>query len=327
MASIRDISKKTGLGISTISRYINKSGYVSSESADLIQKVIDELDYIPNRNAKAIFKRKSGSIGLIVPSLVNPFFAELATLIGNMIQDDGYGCVLCFTEDNLEKEEAAIDLLNGYRVDGVISARGRDLEKLKKLSVPVVSFETKGTSDIITVSADNYNGGRIALEHLAEGGCTKLLHISGPRRFEATEDRRKGFQDAARENGIPVEVLQLKSDYLLDEDFDQELGQLDFDQFDGIFVFNDINTIYVINHLRKKGYSIPEDIQVIGFDNSYLSEMNLPSLTTIEQSPRAIAGTMYGCLRDRMNGVTSSHEDRLVPVKLIKRDSTRTVKS
>ncbi|MFB0918408.1 MAG: LacI family DNA-binding transcriptional regulator [Clostridiaceae bacterium] len=322
MASIRDISKKTGLGISTISRYINKSGYVSKEASEQIQSVIDELDYIPNRNAQAIFKKRSGSIGLVIPSLVNPFFAEMATMIGNMIQNDGFGCVLCFTEDDVVKEEDALDLLNGYRVDGVIIARGRNLNKIKKLNVPVVSFETLVSDNIITVSADNYNGGSIAFDHLYNNGCRKILHIKGPKKFIATEERCRGFLDASQNKDVAVDVLELKSDYLLGEDFDEELDQLDFKEFDGVFVFNDINCIHVINYLMRKGFSIPDDIQVIGFDNSYLSNMNLPRLTTIEQSPEKISQTTYNCLKDLIEGKCESTENILVPVKLIKRETT-----
>lgn len=323
MASIRDIAKKTGLSISTISRYINSSGYVSKESAELIQKVIEDLDYIPNRNAQAIFNKKSGSIGLVIPSLVNPFFSEMATIIGNMIQDDGYGCVLCFTEDIPEKEEDALDLLKGYRVDGVIVARGRTVDKIRKLSIPVVSFETVISEDIITVSADNYQGGRIAFEHLYEQGCRRMLHIKGPKRFIATEDRCKGFLEAASERRVEVDVLELKTDYLLEDDFDNELDQVDFNKYDGVFVFNDINCIHVINYLRRKGFEIPKDLQLIGFDNSYLSGMHLPSLTTIEQSPKEIAEVTYSCLKELMDGSCRSTKDRIVPVKLIKRETTK----
>lgn len=322
MASIRDISKKTGLSISTISRYLNSSGYVSKESAEQIRQVVAELDYIPNRNAQAIFNKRSGSIGLVIPSLVNPFFAEMATIIGNMIQDDGFGCVLCFTEDNLEKEEAALDLLNGYRVDGIIVARGRNVEKIQKLSIPVVSFETLISDEIITVSADNYQGGRIAFEHLYQAGCKKILHIKGPNRFVATEDRCRGFLDAAQDQNVQVEIFPLSTDYLLGEDFDAELSNINFSEVDGLFVFNDINCIYVINYLKKQGFSIPGDIQVIGFDNSYLSSINLPRLTTIEQSPKEIAITTYTSLKDLMDGTGRSTENRLVPVKLIKGETT-----
>lgn len=322
MASIRDIAKRTGLSISTISRYINTSGYVSKESSELIQQVIDELDYTPNRNAQAIFNKKSGSIGLVIPSLVNPFFAEMATIIGNMIQDDGLGCVLCFTEDNPDKEEDALDLLKGYRVDGIIIARGRNNEKIRKLSVPVVSFESKISDDIITVSADNYAGGRLAFDHLYDKGSRKILHIKGPNRFIATEERCRGFLDAALAKDLDVDVLQLNTDYLLEEDFDKELGQLDYSRYDGIFVFNDINCIYVISYLMRKGFSVPGDIRVIGFDNSYLSGMNLPRLTTIEQSPKEIAKTAYLCLTELIDGKSDSTKDRLVPVRLIERETT-----
>lgn len=326
MASIRDIAKKTGLSISTISRFINSSGYVSEESAQLIRDVIAELDYIPNRNAQAIFKRRSGSIGLVIPSLVNPFFAEMATIIGNRIQDDGYGCVLCFTEDDPDKEASALDLLKGYRVDGVIIARGCNVEEIRKLRIPVVSFETPIGEDIIMVSADNHQGGRIAFEHLHEVGCQRILHIKGPKRFAATEHRCQGFEEAAREHGVEVDILPLNTDYLLEENFDAELDQLDYRNYDGIFVFNDINCIYVINYLMRKGFSIPGDIQVIGFDNSYLSGVYLPRLTTIEQSPKRIAGTTYDCLIDLMNGQIVSGGDRLVPVRLIQRETTRSGK-
>lgn len=323
MASFRDIAKKTGLSISTISRYINSSGYVSKESSERIRKVIEELDYVPNRNAQAIFNKKSGSIGLVIPSFVNPFFSQLATIIGNMIQDDGFGCVLCFTEDNPEKEKNALDLLNGYRVDGIIIARSCNVEKARKLSIPVVSFETKISDEVITVSADNYQGGLLAFEHLFENGCRKLLYIRGPKEFIAIEDRGRGFMDGAESKGMEADILQLDTDYLLDGDFDHELGQIDFAKYDGIFVFNDINCLYVINYLMRRGISIPKDIQVIGFDNAYFSKMNIPRLTTIEQSANDTARVIYDCLKGLMENNAQPIKDRILPVRLIKGETTK----
>lgn len=322
MTSIRDIALKSGLSIATVSRYINASGYVSSEAASRIESVIKAEGYIPNQHAKALFNKASRTIGLVFPSLVNPFFAQMSTILGNAVQAAGFSTILCFTEDRAGQEREALDLLKGYRVEGMVICRAINKTLIDQLNFPVVSFETSISPRVVTVRSDNYRGGRMAFEHLYERGCRRLLHLKGPTAFQATQDRCRGFLDAARDRGLQVDVREAANDYALNQNVPNELANIQFDQYDGLFVFNDINCLTTVNHLQRQGFRIPADIKVVGFDNSYLTQFVEPHLTTIEQPVKDISMACFQHLIRLIGGGTVTENEVVVPVNLIKRDTT-----
>jgi len=321
-SSIRDISKATGLSIATISRYINDSGYVSSESAEVIKKAIKELDYVPNENARAVFKNSSNLIGIVVSSLSNPFFAEMTMHLEEKAQERGYGVILFTTNDDIDKEREAIRLLKGYRVKGIITTRTQLKSEMSKLKTPIVSFETEVNDKIITVAADNFKGGQLALKHLLERGCKKILHIRGPKSFEAAELRYLGFQDEAKRQNVNFDIVQFDSDFHVAYNLEENIGDKDITEYDGIFVFNDIAAVLILRYLLKRGVNIPKETKVIGFDNSYIGGLSYPSLTTIEQSVDGIASKCINLLLDLVEGKNIKEKRFYDPVKLIQREST-----
>lgn len=322
MASIRDIAKKTGLSISTISRYMNGSGYVSEKNGRIIQKAVEELNYVPNKHAQAVFDRFSQTIGLVFPSLVNPYLAQMSTILGNAIQSAGYTSILCFTEDDPVKELEAIQLLMGYRVDGMIIFRAINKEVIADLPFPVVSFETSVSEQTVFVSADNYRGGRMAFDHLYAKGCRNLLHVKGPEKFEATEARYHGFKDAADEKELSIDLLEIKHDYELNEDYQASLRKVDFSKYDGIFVFNDINCLLVVNYLQHNGFRVPEDIKVVGFDYAHMTRFMAPALTTIEQPVKQMADACFSALMTLIRGEELNDTKRIIPVRFIQGQTT-----
>lgn len=322
MSSIRDIAKVTGLSIGTISRHINRSGYVSEKSAEKIQKAIIELDYVPNEHARAVFKNETNLIGVIVSSLSNPFFAEMTTHLERKAQSKGYGVIICTTDDDPERERQAFKLLRGYRVSGIISMRTRLRNIIKKINIPIISFETEMNEDVITVASDNYEGGKLALDYLYDKGCKKILHIKGPFDFRATESRCEGFSDEAKKKNIDIDIIQLDADFSLGSKLDDMLTNQDILGYDGIFVFNDIAAVLVMGHLQEKGKRIPEDIKVIGFDNSFIGELVYPKLTTIKQPIDEIASKSINLLVDIIEGNEVEKKQIVLPVELLERDST-----
>lgn len=296
---------------------------VSEESSLKIRNAIEKLSYIPNRNVRSIFGKKSGSIGVIIPSLINPFFSEMATLIGNSIQQDGNGMILCFTEDSPHKEEQAVNMLMEYRVDGIIVARSVNKNLYNGLDIPIVSFETIINEEILTISSDNYFGGKLAFEYLMENNCMRFILFEGPVHFKATNDRSKGFIDAAKKHNIEPIIISLGEDYYLESEvlYNEILRKLDFGKGDGIFAFNDITAISLMDLIQKNGFKIPQDIKIVGFDNSFISRYSSPSLSTIEQSVKEISLKCYFSLINLMEGNKINKNSLTIPVKIIKRDS------
>lgn len=321
--SMRDISKITGVSISTISRYINSSGYVKSSTGEKIEAAINKTNYVPNRNVKSVFGYKSHNIGLIVPAFTNPFFSEFSTYIGNYIQEAGYGCILCFTSDDINAEVRNLDLLKGYRVDGVISARSLYPEVWSNLEIPTVSFESNHDEQEVNVCVDNYNGGEIAFNYLNKIGTKRFVHVRGPENFKATNERFNGFYDSAKAINKNIKIIKSEKDYSLEADFRDNLKGFKFNKGDGIFVFNDINAINIISYLIDLGFKVPEDISVIGFDNSYISDMLIPRLTTIEQPVKEIAAKCFSSLLELIENKNVVKSELVLPVRLVIRDSTR----
>lgn len=323
MKTMKDISKITGLSKGTISRYINKNGYVSEKSAKLIQKAIEELDYVPNQHARALYNKSTKVIGLIVPSLINPFFSQMATIIENKLITFDYNIILYNTNDNIEEEIKALNMLRGFRVDGIVIGRSQNKELIKNLDIPIVSFESDIGGTVANITADNYLGGEQAFNTLFERGCRKMLHIRGPKYFEATEARYKGFIDMSKRHNCNVDVVILNNDFEMGFDIGSALKNVNIRSYDGIFAFNDIGAAMIMSYLLKNGVSIPEDIQIVGFDNSYLSELLNPKLTTIEQPVEKIAEECIKVLLKRIDGEPLENTTIRISTKVILRDSTK----
>lgn len=322
MANIRDIAKNAGVGIATVSRYINNTGYVSEEVKGKIQKEIDKSGYVPNALARAIFTKNSKTIGLMIPNITNPFFNQLATIIEGYLNKDGYTIFLCHTEDNIEKEREYLEVLKSHRVDGIIASRSQLKEEYLNIKIPVISFENHIDPSILTISSDNYKGGMMAFDHLYERGCRNILHIKGPKTFEATELRYKGFLDISREKDIKVDVVEFETDFNT-EMLEENLSQIeDIKKYDGIFVFNDIAAATVMKYLKKQEINIPKDIQIIGYDNSFIGELLHPSLTTIDQNIRELGDLAVKSLMSLINEEDIEIKNHIVDIKLVKRETT-----
>lgn len=321
MTNIRDIAKKAGVGIATVSRYINKTGYVSDENRKKIQKIIDESGYTPNALARAIFTKNSKTIGLMIPNIANPFFNQMAVVLEEYFNDQGYNLFLCNTDDSREKEINYLEVLKSHRVAGIIASRSQCNEEYVDLDIPVVSFENHILPGIPVVSSDNYNGGRLAFKHLYERGCRKILHIKGPEKFEATGQRCLGFIDAARDNNLNVDIFEFKHDFQINK-LEEGLSNIKIENYDGIFVFNDIAAASVMKNLYEKKIKIPDEVQIIGFDNSFIGELVFPTLTTINQPVRELGKLTAELLHKLIQGKEVEIKDYLIKTNLVQRDTT-----
>jgi LacI family transcriptional regulator len=323
MANMREIAEEAGVGISTVSRYINNTGYVSEVSRAKIERVIKKSNYKPNELARAIFTRNSKIIGLLVPNISNPYFNEMALIIEEYASKHGFSIFLCNTNDDLEKERNYINVLQGHRVAGIITVRSQCKEEYTVYDIPVVSFESHISEEIVTVATDNYLGGRIAFKHLYECGCRELVHVSGPGFSDAISERSRGFVESAREKKITVDKIQFETDFQR-KMLEANIKTLeDIEKYDGIFVFNDIAAATVIRYFQQKEIQIPQEVQVVGFDNSYIGEFLYPSLTTIEQSVQKVGKTMVKALVKIIKGEDMDQKKILIKPKLIKRETTK----
>lgn len=317
MANIRDVAKKAGVGIATVSRYINDDGYVSQEVREKIRIAIDELNYKPNALARALFTKSSKMIGLIIPNIVNPVYPELATGIENRAREKGYNIVLCNTDYNKENEQNVIDMLQCHRVDGIIVANAKCLDEYINSMIPIVSIEKKISDDIIYLTSNNYQGGVLVAEFIIKHKLQRILHIKGPDNVMTAAERYKGFKSKLDENDIEFDAIE----GIYGEDI--SYFNNNFKNYDVIFVWNDDLAISIISECFKIGLNVPEDIQVIGFDNIYYSNKISPSLTTVGQSISEMGQVAVDLIIKQIEKKKPLEKEYIFDVEFIERSSTR----
>lgn len=288
MANIRDVSNLAKVSVATVSRVINKKGYVSKETEEAIIKAMKMLNYTPNDVARRLAGKKSNTIGLIIPNILNPFFPEVARAAEDTANKLGYNLFLCNTDNNREKENQYYEMLLNKQVDGMIiasyTATPNELLALIDRGMPVVVLDKEYKShNIPSVSGRDRIGGRLAAKHLIECGCKNIAHITGPMYVEAFHERYYGFEEVLKENNLYRGSLLSIDDFSLKGGYDATKKILEGgEKIDGIFAGNDILAIGCYKAIRDMGYNLYDDIKLIGYDGLE-SNINYLEISSIAQ--------------------------------------------
>ncbi len=324
MISIREVAKKAGVSPATVSRVINGTANVDPDKRDKVLEVIASTGYQPNELARALFKKTSKIIGIIVPNIENPFWAELSKAVEEEAYRHGYRMLLCNSNDDTDKEQMNIQMLNQMKAEGIIitghSSEQKDM--LEKSSVPVVTVDRQlqVTGAIANIESDHYAGGRIAAQHLIDCGCKNIVCMKGPQNTSSGVQRYKAYRDICEEYHLPEQFIDC--DYSYDEGIiktEELLRQ--YPQVDGILAGNDMVAISAYKVLTSGGKRVPEDCQIIGFDNIHLSSIVTPEITTVEQQISQMGKMAVQIIISNNEGRTFSKENKL-PVTLIPRQTT-----
>lgn len=324
MGSIREVAKLAGVSPATVSRVMNGTANVDEEKRERVLQAISETGFVPNAVARSLFKKSARMIGLIIPSITNPFFTQMASAIEKTADEHGYRLIFCNTGTDFEKEKAALTMLTSMNADGIILTTSNDeIEPyVDQCNVPVVItdrlFKKKSASNY--VHCDHYAGGRLAMEHLMECGCKSIVCVKGPQHISSAKARYDGYHDVCNEHGIMEQTIDC------DYDFDEGLVTteellLQYPNVDGVIACNDMVAISIYKVLHKKGIPVPEQIQIIGFDGLYLSGLLTPELTTVAQPIEEIGRKAAELIiyKDENQG----ENEFVLPAKLIMRETTR----
>ena len=325
MASIREVAKLAGVSPATVSRVINGTANLDNEKKQRVLKVINETGFRPNELARALFKQSSKIIGVIVPNIENPFFSELAKAIEEEAYENGYKMLLCNSNNNEEKELMNIHMLNQLKADGLIMVTDSNntIKNLEDNGFPVVLVDRKLSkiNEIAIVESDNYSGGKIATKHLIECGCKNIVCMKGPQNISSAKQRYLGYQDICKEYGIKEQYIECGYSYDIGLIKAEELITK-YPDVDGIIASNDMVAISVYKTLTQKGYNIPEDIQIIGFDNIKFSCLFTPEITTVAQPITKIGKKATQIIIQYRDGHNIEREN-IFDVELIERQTTK----
>ena len=324
MPSIREVAKLAQVSPATVSRVINGTAKVDDEKRKRVLNVISETGFVPNEVARSLFKKSAKIIGLILPTIENPFFTQLASAIEQTADEYGYRLVLCNTNDQPEKERAAFSMLASMNADGIILTTNNEetYECVNQCPIPVVitdrGIETEAWAGYI--HSDHYEGGRLAAQHLIDCGCQNIVCIRGPMEISSARDRYEGYRSVCCEHHRQEQVIDCSYDFEQGLKVTETLIET-FPEVDGIIACNDMVAISVYKVLHSKGIRVPEDVQLIGYDDIRLSVLMTPELTTIAQPVDKI-GRKAAELIIRGNNHENPKEF-IFEAKLIQRDTTK----
>ncbi|SNS06580.1 transcriptional regulator, LacI family [Anaerovirgula multivorans] len=329
MTNIKDVAKKAGVSVTTVSRVLNNKGYIGKATRKKVEDAMVAIDYQPNQIARALLKNQSFLIGVIVPDSAHPFFSELIKYVELYANNLNYKILICNSLGDGDKEAKYISMLRQNRVDGIIMcSHTLDIEEYKKLNFPVVSFDRVISNNIPYVASDNYRGGEIATEYLISKGCKRLLHISGPLKFDSLPNRRgDAFRLTCMKHNIDFRLIEgdhnkLTFDYFMDFIVDHVSKYLP--TIDGIFCSNDIVAYALYIYAMKNGIKVPDELKIIGYDyHSFTRMLQTPKLTTIKQPIDRIGKMLCSTIINLIeNGNNDDINNTVVDIELVEGETT-----
>lgn len=298
-ATIYDVAREAGVSIAAVSQVINGKGKISEERRMEILQVMERLNYKPSVIAAALTGKKTFTLGLLIPDISNPFFAEVARAVEDQAHRQGYSLIICSTDNDDARVERYVSLLMQKSVDGMIIATGVErkevLEPLLQKSIPItmVARELPDT-EVPTVSVHDAEGGRLAARHLTELGHTRLAVLSEHPKVSSTRERIRGVREVLAETGLPLpeeRVRSCGSDLVRDgKRHTLELLQGEHPPT-ALFCCNDLIAIGALQAAKELGIPVPEEVSIVGFDNTILATVTDPLLTTIAQ-PTELMGKL-----------------------------------
>ncbi|WP_042146603.1 LacI family DNA-binding transcriptional regulator [Paucisalibacillus sp. EB02] len=324
MTTIREVAKKAGVSVATVSRVINQNGYVKDSTFEKVQEAIKELNYRPSAIAVSLNNKKTKTIGLILPDITNPFFPELAKAVEEVANNYGYTMILCNSSGTVKNEIDQIELLQSKYVDGIILASDSFVEKdYKDVNLPMVLLDRGANPKNSSIRVNNFYGGVLATEHLLEQGCIKIAHLAGPKHVFTGQQRLEGYRSVVESMKWFDEKLVAYANYQLDDAITATKELLNKNKgIDGIFAGNDLMAIGCIKAIHSFGLSVPEDIAVIGFDGISLTNMIIPELSTIKQPIYEMGKEATNQIIKEIEGNHKESRDIEFDVTLIQREST-----
>jgi LacI family transcriptional regulator, galactose operon repressor len=329
--NIREIAKRARVSTATVSRTINRIPTVHPQLARRVWKVVKELGYFPNTQARALVSGRSRTFGLIVSEITNPFFPEIVHVFEDVAVQHNYEILLTSTVHDPERMKISVRRMLEHRVEGVaVMTFGMEeslLDDLKLRNVPLVFVDVgPARPRVSNIRIDYLHGIRQGVQHLAALRHERIAFISGPLTLKSAVARRDAFLRSMQEIG-----LRADSQLIIEGDHTLEGGEKAFSALRGlrsrptaILCSNDMTAIGVMRKSYEEGIAVPTDLSVVGFDNIHLAQYILPPLTTIEMSQAELGRIAFQALLHEVQRETPSPKgtEYVLKTNLVLRDST-----
>lgn len=332
LPTLEEVARRAGVSRATVSRAINGGARVSPEVRHAVERAIAELGYVPNRAARSLVTRRTDSVALVVPEtgakFVNdPFLTGALQGVTGGLAGTEFQLVLLIAHQAGDTDRLLRYLRSGH-VDGalVVSHHREDHlpTELTRAGLPAVFLGRpleQGEAVVTYVDSDNVGGGRAATEHLVRRGCRRIATIAGPQDMPPGVDRLAGWRGALRDARLPDDAVAYG-------DFTVESGAAAMTSLlaqrpdlDAVFVANDLMATGAMRVLRESGRAVPDDVAIVGFDDSLLAAATEPPLTTVQQAAERLGQRMAELLLQRLRGEPLRPGGEILPTELIVRAS------
>jgi LacI family transcriptional regulator len=326
---MRAVARLAKVSIATVSRTVNHIPTVSPKLAKRVWEVVNEHGYTPNTQARALVSGRSRLLGLIVSEITNPFFPELIQGFEDIAVEYGYDILIGSTNYDPDKMKSCIRRIIERKAEGVavmtFGIEGPLLDQLAERNVPLVFVDMAPEGPGISVlQVDYHHGVRQGVQHLAALGHRDIAFITGPLRLHSAQSRLTAFQRATRECGI-----QVNPERIVEGDHTMEGGERAAELLlkgpalpTAIMCSNDVTAIGVLHNAHGAGLRVPDDLSVIGFDNTHITQMTIPPLTTFEMSRIDLARAAVKALRAHLEGEALPKRTYPIVTQLVVRKST-----
>lgn len=335
--TLKQISKELGVSVSTVSKALSDSSEISDATKIKIKEFAALKNYKPNSIAKNLKNQRTNTIGVIIPNILNPFFAKVFSGIEKRALERGYNVITGISNESQKKEEQVMDMLNNGTIDGFIISLAEETQSAKKYShlkeilnsgTPIVMFDR--VADEIKcdkVIVDDLDSAFHATNHLINIGCRKIALLSTIDNLSVGKLRVQGFKKAIENKNqiLNEELIVLENDT---EIFESKLRDLLLSKkIDGIFALNEVASTIAFKMVLKMGYKIPDEINIVGFADGVWSRRLTPSLSTVSQHAPEIgenaANLLIDRLEDKSNKEIAEYKTIIIKTELRQRESTK----
>lgn len=338
-ATLSDIAATVGVAPMTVSRVVNGTGYVSDEMRDKVMTAVKKMSYRRNGLARNLKRQRTDTVGLVLGDISNPYSTELANAVRESLSFRGYNLFICISEHSAKEDITAFESLADHNVDGIIVATRSNKEGDERLAaiadsnIPIVVVGRDFHHDLVDfISADNLTGGFEATRHLIDLGHRRIAFIGAAYENRNSLKRLQGYLNALETHGIKIDERLITGRKGSSSDVPgystEKIGYEGMkrllslpDPPTAVFARNDFTAVGAMTAIKETGLSIPQNIAIIGFDDTPLAVHTVPPLTTVRQ-PMHLQGQIAAEMLLRRIAGVSERESRVLDCELIIREST-----
>jgi LacI family transcriptional regulator len=329
--TIKDIARMANVSHTTVSRALKDSPQISVKTKRRIKEIAQNLNYTSNALARGLVLKRSYSLGLVIPDIINPYYAQISKAVEHIAYSADYSLIICNTDRNIEKEKRYLRFLQEKKVDGLImvtvsAARPEPFQDLIRAGIALVLIDNlvPGVNTDF-VSNDNFYGAATLVSHLVQLGYKKIAHFSGPRDSFASQERLKAYLHVLKEQNLTIDQnLIIPTNATFDEGQKAAAKVIRLSELpEAVFAVNDSVAIGALRYFAQQGISVPKDLALAGYDDIDMAAMLPVPLTTVRQQPFEVGRIAAKALLERISTLDAMSDFKKIILKpqLIIRES------